>query len=163
MPVLGVQYIKPLSSYRGTGRGKENSHPPMNIRDSLPVLSNSEYLKEWRASHRSLVRAYRVTWSTENRERKNNYNRLYRLRHPDYSMKQWRRAMEVYPDKVRARKSVRRALASGRLVRGLCAVCDAIDVHAHHEDYSRRLDIVWLCPMHHAERHGLLHDGLGCA
>lgn len=25
--------------------------------------------------------------------------------------------------------------------------------HAHHDDYSRPLDVIWLCPTHHGERH----------
>jgi hypothetical protein len=33
-------------------------------------------------------------------------------------------------------------------------VCGTQDrVQAHHEDYSRPLDVVWLCPTHHKARH----------
>lgn len=45
-----------------------------------------------------------------------------------------------------------------RLVRRLekqpCERCGRIDfVHAHHDDYSKPLDVIWLCPVHHKERH----------
>jgi predicted RNA-binding Zn-ribbon protein involved in translation (DUF1610 family) len=59
-------------------------------------------------------------------------------------------------EKVLAHKAVNRAIAAGRLVRPLaCPSCGATDVqiHAHHEDYSRQLDVEWLCPRCHAVAH----------
>lgn len=29
--------------------------------------------------------------------------------------------------------------------------CDRSDVHGHHDDYSKPLEVRWLCPAHHAE------------
>lgn len=35
-----------------------------------------------------------------------------------------------------------------------CQRCgDAVGVHAHHDDYSQPLAVMWLCPKHHRERH----------
>jgi len=34
-----------------------------------------------------------------------------------------------------------------------CVRCGSSKTHAHHEDYTRPLDVIWLCPAHHAERH----------
>jgi len=35
-----------------------------------------------------------------------------------------------------------------------CVICGEHQrVHAHHENYSRPLEVVWLCQSHHAERH----------
>ena len=57
----------------------------------------------------------------------------------------------------RAQKAVEHALERGGLVKEPCSVCGAKRlVHAHHEDYRRPLDVVWLCPIHHAERHAEL-------
>lgn len=33
--------------------------------------------------------------------------------------------------------------------------CDHTKVEAHHPDYSRPLDVVWLCPAHHKQAHAL--------
>ena len=58
------------------------------------------------------------------------------------------------PDKRRAHKTVWNALRSGALVRGPCAQCGTtIRIEAHHEDYSKPRDVIWLCRMHHVERH----------
>lgn len=49
---------------------------------------------------------------------------------------------------------VRGAIRSGMLKRKPCEVCNSTHlIHAHHDDYSKPLDVVWLCPKHHGERH----------
>ena len=52
-----------------------------------------------------------------------------------------------------ARHYSRRALAEGRLVKQPCFVCGEQEVEIHHPDYSRPLDVVWLCKAHHREVH----------
>ena len=46
-----------------------------------------------------------------------------------------------------------RALWRGELKRGNCEKCGKLG-EAHHEDYSRPLEVRWLCPQHHLEVHG---------
>ncbi|MGF3022683.1 hypothetical protein ACQVP2_07625 [Methylobacterium aquaticum] len=65
--------------------------------------------------------------------------------------KEWQKAN---PEKRAAHKAVERALRLGLLLKQPCVRCGSTDtVHAHHEDYARQLDVVWLCSTHHAERH----------
>lgn len=65
------------------------------------------------------------------------------------------RRMRLDPTKDYARKAVARALKSGRLVRQPCFYCGAPKVEAHHDDYSRPLDVRWACFKCHREReHG---------
>lgn len=64
------------------------------------------------------------------------------------------------PSKIRARKAVQHAVDAGRLTRCPCEVCGSTArVHAHHDDYSKPLDVMWLCVTHHRERHRYL-DGI---
>ncbi len=57
-------------------------------------------------------------------------------------------------EKRAAHKAVESAIARGALVRQPCERCgDAVGINAHHEDYSRHLDVMWLCHKHHHERH----------
>lgn len=59
-----------------------------------------------------------------------------------------------YPEKVVARTAVGNAIRDGRLIRCKCERCsETVGVHAHHEDYSKPLDVMWLCPICHAARH----------
>lgn len=57
-------------------------------------------------------------------------------------------------DRQNARGAVTVALRKGTLVREPCEVCGTVEnVHAHHDDYTKRLDVRWLCQTHHAEHH----------
>lgn len=78
----------------------------------------------------------------------------YRAKHAGASTMWNRRWQTDNPDKRRAHKAVEKALRSGNLKKLPCERCGRIDgVHAHHESYARPLDVNWLCPAHHAQRH----------
>ena len=63
-----------------------------------------------------------------------------------------RRRRATHPDKNRARHAVGRAVRSGLLVRGPCEVCGTTaNVQAHHDDYSKPLEVRWMCFKHHRE------------
>lgn len=56
--------------------------------------------------------------------------------------------------KQQAHRKVSYAIKTGDLVRQPCERCGAtVGVVAHHEDYTKPLDVVWLCETHHKERH----------
>jgi hypothetical protein len=66
--------------------------------------------------------------------------------------------LQRYPERISARQKVGRAIKSGKLTRGPCEVCGETDqVFAHHEDYSKPLEVNWLCRKHHREKHGGKH------
>jgi hypothetical protein len=68
-----------------------------------------------------------------------------------------KRQVERYPDRCKARKKVYNALLTGRIFKLPCLICGEEKVFAHHEDYSKPLEVVWLCRKHHIEYHmGLL-------
>jgi hypothetical protein len=55
--------------------------------------------------------------------------------------------------RVRCHNAVARALRNGSLVSENCVVCGSEKSLAHHEDYDKPLDVVWLCQVHHKARH----------
>ena len=61
--------------------------------------------------------------------------------------------MQRYPERVSAREAVLYALKSGALQKQPCLVCGDIDVQAHHSDYSKPLEVMWLCRKHHRQLH----------
>jgi len=61
-----------------------------------------------------------------------------------------------YPEKVRAQQMVQRAVRAGRLVRKPCEMCGAGKTVAHHDDYSKPLDVRWLCHSCHKSHHAQL-------
>lgn len=52
-----------------------------------------------------------------------------------------------------ARSQAQYAMQTGRLQRQPCEVCGFATVEAHHDDYSRPLDVRWLCRRHHSHAH----------
>jgi ribosomal protein S27AE len=53
----------------------------------------------------------------------------------------------------RAHNAVHAAIKSGKLVRQSCLRCEHGKTIAHHEDYSKPLDVIWLCQPCHKTRH----------
>ncbi len=67
-----------------------------------------------------------------------------------------------YPDRRKAQNKVHYAIEKGILIPWpVCAVpeCNCVP-EAHHPDYSRPLDVVWLCSAHHKQTHALIKDAL---
>lgn len=61
--------------------------------------------------------------------------------------------------KYHSRQMARNAIRSGMIQKQPCEVCGIDnDVEAHHDDYSKPLDIRWLCTKHHAEHHTNIKD-----
>jgi len=45
------------------------------------------------------------------------------------------------------------ALKSGKVVREPCEICGNPKTDAHHDDYSKPMEIRWLCRSHHRKLH----------
>lgn len=58
-----------------------------------------------------------------------------------------------HPHKYKANSDLNNALQAGRIFKQPCFICGASKVEGHHPDYSRPLDVVWLCVAHHKETH----------
>lgn len=57
------------------------------------------------------------------------------------------------PAKRAAHVEVGNAIRAGKLVRLPCEVCGSARAQAHHDDYTKPLDVRWLCTTHHMEWH----------
>ena len=62
----------------------------------------------------------------------------------------WR---QVDSRRAKAHNAVTRAVRKGTLVRCPCVRCGEVKSLAHHEDYDKPLDVVWLCQPCHKIRH----------
>jgi hypothetical protein len=72
------------------------------------------------------------------------------------NVKRW---MTNNPVKVKAHQIVSSAIRSGSLIPQPCERCmRAINVHAHHEDYTKPLDVIWLCSTCHGARHREINE-----
>lgn len=92
--------------------------------------------KRYYAKHRSKWPAYGKDWRMKNPER-------------DAQLKRIRR--ERYPERSSARRKVQTAIENGTLIKPLhCEMCgNETPLDGHHEDYSKPLDVIWLCRLCH--------------
>jgi len=56
-------------------------------------------------------------------------------------------------DKWIARRQLRYAVVTGKLAKKPCEICGNPVSEAHHHDYSKPLDVRWLCFVHHRNEH----------
>jgi hypothetical protein len=95
---------------------------------------------------------YRKKWRLANLEKMREYNRVYN--------KKWRqingyhnekKSITKYPEKIKARRKLQKYVFLGKIHRCPCSICGKPNAQAHHDDYSRPLDVKWFCALHHRE------------
>jgi len=70
-------------------------------------------------------------------------------------MKRWEKNNPLkYAAKILCGNSIR----DGKLIPKNCEVCGKKKTDAHHEDYTKPLEVHWLCRKHHTERHVEIND-----
>jgi len=64
-------------------------------------------------------------------------------------------AREKYPEKAKARWTLHNAVKRGRLAKpSTCQHCSVVGrIEGHHQDYSKPLDVMWLCKPCHGKQH----------
>lgn len=63
------------------------------------------------------------------------------------------------PNGYKAHNAINNAIRDGKIAREPCGLCGSDEhVHAHHRDYSRPLDVIWLCARCHHRIHALFPE-----
>lgn len=67
---------------------------------------------------------------------------------------------QKFKDKNKARAVTRNAVKTGKLEKPLqCSMCSQeLPLDAHHDDYSKPFDVLWLCVICHKIKHGRIVD-----
>ena len=89
-----------------------------------------------------------------NRELRINYYRAYdrdrgNRQPPEYG-REYRKANRA---KYLAHNKVNNAARDGKLTKQPCEICGETKVAGHHDDYSKPLEVRWLCYAHHRQWH----------
>lgn len=63
----------------------------------------------------------------------------------------WRKQ---HPYRRHAHSALAAAVRAGKIIPQPCLICGE-KAEAHHPDYSRPLDVVWLCSPHHKQAHAI--------
>lgn len=110
-----------------------------------------EYLKQWKKKNPDKIKKYNKTrnetgigrkclreWQKKNKDKiKQNLSR------PEVRLKHL------------ARLTLNNSIKLGKTKRMFCEICGEEKSEAHHEDYNKPLEVMWLCNKHHRELHKL--------
>lgn len=95
-----------------------------------------------------------MDWVERNRDKKRAANNAYSACRSSSRARQTSAYRASHPEKKAAHQAVQSALRNGSLTKKPCEVCGSeVRIHGHHDDYSKPLDVVWLCHSHHMARH----------
>lgn len=95
-----------------------------------------------------------------NREAKIDYYRKYDIERGNRQTAEYRKeCSRKWPNAYKARNLVSNAINNKKLFREPCEICGNTNVHAHHDDYAKPLNVRWLCAPHHSQWHKQNGDG----
>jgi hypothetical protein len=102
----------------------------------------------------------KVRDTEEYHKKKNAYSLRYRAANPESNRVAQKKWAGQNREKTRAHMTVHKAVVTGKIQRPTaCSVCGIVppprrdgctQIHAHHRDYSKPLDVQWLCALCHA-------------
>lgn len=129
--------------------------------------ANKEYVKRqnrvWYLKNRDSVRARSARWYEANTLKARENRKKYHAEHRDKVLLAHRNYAQKYKNRFVATSAVYMAIKTGKLVRGPCEACGATEsVHGHHDDYSKPLDVNWLCEECHPSLHKWLRRFAKC-
>ena len=116
-----------------------------------------EYSRSYRKNNRTKVKVYAKVYMENNREAKAASDKKHGKTEKGKASRS--KAIQVYdkknPDKLRARRSVGNAVRRGKIkAPSLCEECKQHKkLDAHHDDYSKPLEVRWLCRRCHTDHH----------
>lgn len=131
---------------------------------------NLNRAKKWREENRNKTRESTSKWQKNNREKIKEYVNKNKEKQKEYAKrsreknpgrfkenirKNIKLDRERYPEKNKARKLLFSALRVGFLIRPTaCTKClTECKPEGHHTDYSKPLDVIWLCRECHNKEH----------
>lgn len=107
-------------------------------------LYSAEYWKWYRRKNGDKLRAY-----------KRKYDHERYLTHTETEHARRKKWQSKNPEKTKAHKAVFLAIQQGILTRKPCEMCGTSQVVAHHDDYTKPLEVKWLCQKDHIFLHSL--------
>ena len=91
-----------------------------------------------------------MDWHKRNRDRTKGYMKKWRAKHFKSQKEQDKKRYYSHKEENAAKGKVNYAKIKGELIPKPCETCGVINsIHAHHDDYSKPLDVRWLCSSCH--------------
>ncbi len=137
--------LKKERTHKKCSECKEDKMLSEFYRDRTQVDGHHGYCKKCssiaRYKNREKTRKHVREWLRENIKK-----------HPEYNQRSRERLIKLGRDKVYSEYQT--ALKKGIIKKEPCKICKKkYRVNGHHPDYSKPLEVIWLCPIHHKQLH----------
>lgn len=110
-----------------------------------------EYYQKWLLENKENEKNRKAQWYLENKERVKKTVRKYLVENREKVIARRQKWRAKHPDRVKAQYTLHRQVIRGIIKPLPCFRCGCLDTEAHHGDYSKPLEVIWLCRKHHAE------------
>lgn len=117
------------------------------------TIEKQKYMKKYYRKNKDKRVSYQDDYNSKNTEKHRKYNCEYYNKNRKKILKQRHEYYLKNKEKKFSHHYVKQALASGELKRQPCVICNDSSVEAHHTNYSKPLDVIWLCQTHHRRVH----------
>jgi hypothetical protein len=112
---------------------------------------SSEARRKYYLEHREKELRQARIWSTTHREQKTECTKKYRQ--TKKGREATLRAIKKYEKSHPERRSV--WTKARKIEKKPCVICGKKQIHRHHPDISRPLDVIFVCPLHHKRLHSV--------
>jgi len=142
-----------------------------------------EYAKQYREKNRQLLRDKSKKYASEHKEQISKYKKEHQIKNKEklrqkaeqyycnnkeyidkknkdnyrIFIKQRRDTNKLYrlnnPERIETNKLCYYAVSTSKIVKQPCIICHNTKAEGHHFDYTRPLDVMWLCRKHHKQTH----------
>jgi len=139
-----------------------------NFTDNWTREKQREYNKQWRKKNKDYFKKWREKnpnyfkdWVEKNKDKIKVYekNKVGNKQFLEYKRKYYWSNKKTRI-KARARASIRNQVTARRIKKEPCEKCGNIDSEAHHEDYSKALEVNWLCKECHKKLHAKIKPSI---
>ena len=158
----GLQYMCKICLKQYYLRNKEKMNQYQKQYYQLNREEMNQYQQEYKQLNKEEIKAYKKQYRQLNREKIKAYKKQYRQLNREKINENKKQYCHRNPEKQKARYMLNYAVQSGKIHKPVfCSSCDS-DKHleAHHTDYSKPLEVTWLCRSCHVDLHRGLREEL---
>lgn len=143
-------------------RGDEMKHKCQTCGDSPYLTPSKIKARNWKClkCHSEYLKGFKK----RNYEKYKDTSRRWRRAHPEADRINYIRRREkqaryykvrryLHPEIIKARMFLNNQIRSGKIKRLPCERCGSVRSQGHHTDYSKPLEVQWLCQIHHSQVH----------